>query len=209
MRHIRQVGHGRLSSGRAFLSAALWLAFLGSAPQQVQQESPAISSSDARLDSLVTAVQSLTLAHDSLIARLDAEPDTGTVSTGLQATASEARRFGLRSLLAFVLVILAFVAVRSVTWLLDRRAERNASRRLLYKRLVPIVRVLIWAIAVVLVLRRVFGFETSTLVTAGAALGVAIGRRAGHPEEHIWRTRDHRGSSLPGGGQDRRERDLW
>ncbi len=132
--------------------------------------------SDARLDSLVAAVQSLTRSQDSLVRALAVRADTvETLGANLQTTAEDARRLGIRSLLAFIVIVLASFAVRASTWLLDRLAERNAARRLLYKRLVPIVRVFIWALAVVTVLRWVFGLEARTLLAAGAALGVAIG----------------------------------
>ncbi len=131
-----------------------------------------------RIDSLAAEIRRLSAAQDSLRAALERRGGVrgeSQLDRGLQATADQARRFGFRTLLAFLLMVFAFLLIRGITWLLDLLAERSAARRLLYKRLVPIVRVVIWAAAVTLILKGVYDLDARTLLTAGAAIGVAIG----------------------------------
>lgn len=133
----------------------------------------------ARLDSLADAIRDLARSQDSISVLLDrvvaAEDTASTLPGDLETTAQEARRFGLRTAIALVLLGLTFLFIRVVTWILDLLAERHATRRLLYKRLVPIIRVLVWAIAAFVIIRGVYALEARTLVAAGAAIGVAVG----------------------------------
>ncbi|MDX1394012.1 MAG: mechanosensitive ion channel family protein [Gemmatimonadota bacterium] len=139
----------------------------------VAQEAVADPQLPTTLDSLVAAIARLERSQDSLIAELAGRRDSAAASLG--AVPEGIRGIGLRTAVSFLILILAFGVVRLASWILDRLAERNATRRLLYKRLVPIVRVFIWAATVVVVLRVVFGLEARTLLAAGAAIGVAIG----------------------------------
>ena len=91
-----------------------------------------------------------------------------------QATES-ARRWGVQSLMAVLLLVLTHFMIRGASWVLTRLAERNARRRLLYLRLEPIVRTVFWTIAIFIVLGAVFRIDATTLLAAGAALGVAVG----------------------------------
>lgn len=86
-----------------------------------------------------------------------------------------ARNFGLRALGAVLVLVLTFFAIKGVAFILETFAERNAERRLLYKRLVPIFRVLLWAFALYLVIRWIFAVDAQGLFAAAAAIGVAIG----------------------------------
>lgn len=131
-----------------------------------------LESIDARLDSLMSRVDELS-SIEGILTRLAGEDPA--VDEGLEDTADRARAWGLATLVAIVFLAFAWLLVRATSWLLDLLAERNAARRLLYKRLVPIARVLIWVVFVIIILRGVFGFQADTLLAAGAAVGVAIG----------------------------------
>jgi small-conductance mechanosensitive channel len=86
-----------------------------------------------------------------------------------------ARSFGLRALGAVLVLVLTFFLIKGVAFVLEALAERNAERRLLYKRLVPIIRVLLWATALYVVLRGIFDVDAQGLFAAAAAIGVAVG----------------------------------
>jgi small-conductance mechanosensitive channel len=103
-----------------------------------------------------------------------AEAQTERAGT-LQEVGDTARSFGLRALGAVLVLVLTFFLVKGVAFLLDTLSERNAERRLLYKRLIPIVRVVMWATALFVVMRGIFNVDAQGLLAAAAAIGVAIG----------------------------------
>ena len=100
----------------------------------------------------------------------DASPE-GT----LQEVGLTARNLGLRVLGAILVLVLTFFLIKGVAYVLDTLAERNAERRLLYKRVVPIARVLLWGVGLYVVLRGIFGIGAQGLFAAAAAIGVAVG----------------------------------
>ena len=96
-------------------------------------------------------------------------------SATLREVGDTARNFGLRALVAVLVLVLTFFLVKGVAFVLEALSERNAERRLLYKRLIPIVRVVLWALALYVVLRGIFNVDAQGLLAAAAAIGVAIG----------------------------------
>jgi len=75
-----------------------------------------------------------------------------------------------------VLVIIIFnLLVRGTVWVLDRLAERSVNQRLFYKRLVPLVRLVLWLFAAYLIVRVIFRVDAQGVVAAAAAIGVAVG----------------------------------
>ena len=175
----RGAGSG-LRSGRVL---ACILAMLGVGPLHAQDSAavttpPPVTADEAvlaRLDSLATTIRGLTAAQDSLAAVVAGSLEGPSRPSDLEGTAAEARRLLFPSLLALFVLALAFLVVRSISWLLDVLSERSARRRLLYKRLVPIALVMVWALAIVFILRVIFGLDGQTLLAAGAGLGVVIG----------------------------------
>ena len=127
-------------------------------------------------DSLITLVLGLSTRVDSLAASIpvEAEPDSVTSALSLP-DAPEFRFVGLRILWTLVVLAATALLVRSLAFVLEALAERNAERRLFYKRLVPLVRLLSWIIAVIVVARIVWSVDAQGLVAAGAAGAVAIG----------------------------------
>lgn len=100
---------------------------------------------------------------------------TDDTSPTLREVGETARSFGLRALGAVLVLVLTFFLIKGVAFVLEGLAERNAERRLLYKRLVPIVRVLLWAAALFVVMRGIFHVDAQGLLAAAAAIGVAVG----------------------------------
>ena len=105
--------------------------------------------------------------------------DTADVSEQLQAAAKETARdvgrLSLRVLLALLVMIGAFWLVKLAVKALEVLAERSATRRLFFKKLVPSVRLLIWSAAIYYVVAGVFRISAQDLLLAAAAIGVAIG----------------------------------
>lgn len=93
----------------------------------------------------------------------------------LEEAKDTARAFGLRLFGATLVLILTFFLIKGVAFILERLAEQSAERRLLFKRIVPIARVLLWAASLYVVLRGIFDVNAQGLIAAAAAIGVAIG----------------------------------
>jgi small-conductance mechanosensitive channel len=93
----------------------------------------------------------------------------------LQDAAQTARSYGLRAFWALVVLMLTFLVVNATVYVLNALSERSAERRLFFKRLVPIARIVLWTFAFYFVIRVVFAVDARGLLAATAAVGVAIG----------------------------------
>jgi small-conductance mechanosensitive channel len=91
-----------------------------------------------------------------------------------QARAS-ARGFGVGVAWSVLAIVLFNYLIASLVWLLDTLAERSPDRRLFYKRLAPIVRILLWLFAAYLIVAVIFDVEAQNLIAATAAFSVAVG----------------------------------
>ena len=145
----------------------------------------------AELATLRAAVLGLAAQRDSLVRALDDRPtrvDTvvmrDTTARGraqealdeVAGTATDALQdFVPKLLISIVLLIIALYIVRGFEWLLEALAAQSAERRLFYKKLIPIVRLLVWAFAVYLIIAAVFQVPANSLLAAAAAVGVAVG----------------------------------
>lgn len=139
----------------------------------------------AALDSLRAEIARLTGAvaalerreRDGLTGRLF-RPDT-TAAADTTATAERLRetagQFGMRLVFAILLLLVTALVIRALVQLLETLAARSVTQRLFFKKLVPIVRLLLWSITVYIVLAGIFGLDRSSLLAAATALGVAIG----------------------------------
>ena len=85
------------------------------------------------------------------------------------------QNIGTRVFWAIVLLVLFYLVNKAIVWLLDRLAERSAERRLFYKRLVPLARILVWSFGLYVIIRFVFRVDAQSLLAATAAIGVAVG----------------------------------
>jgi small-conductance mechanosensitive channel len=93
----------------------------------------------------------------------------------VRATANDVRYFGLRTIWAIILLLVSWIVIRAIVWLLNTLAERTAARRLFFKKLIPIARLLVWALAAYYIVTSVFNVDRTGLLAATAALGVGIG----------------------------------
>jgi small-conductance mechanosensitive channel len=102
------------------------------------------------------------------------ENTDGTGQALAEATLT-AKNFGLRVFWAVVVVIVAAQLSKLSIFVLERLSERSARRRLLFKRMIPITRLLFWGIALYLIVRGIFNVNAQGLLAAAAAIGVAVG----------------------------------
>ncbi len=134
----------------------------------------------ALLMSVLARQSRLEVRNDSLRRALTvARRDTSSVAEQLQNTAKEAgetiKGLGVKAFFSILVLILAAYAIRFSVWLLNSLAAQNAEQALRYKRFIPIVRILTWAVAAYLVISVIIGLTGEQLIAASAAAGVAIG----------------------------------
>ena len=108
---------------------------------------------------------------------LPADSARGIGASGqvLGQAGQQVRSFGVGVVWSIVVVILFNISIRALVWVLDTLAERNASRRLFYKRLVPIIRIVLWVFAAYLIISVIFRVDAQGIFAAAAAVGVAVG----------------------------------
>ena len=154
----------------------------GCAPEE-PTDAPMLVDSTAVLDA--AAVQGTLPADepmDASGAAVDAQntvSDTPTGARRVGETLGQAgdvvQNIGMRIFWAIVILVLFHLVNKAIVWLLDRLSERRAERRLFYKRMVPLARVLIWSIGLYVIIRFVFQVNAQSLFAATAAIGVAVG----------------------------------
>lgn len=93
----------------------------------------------------------------------------------IAALGTGVQEYGGKTILAILVVIGSFFLIRGAIWLLETLSERSAARRLFYKKLVPIGRLLIWGITIYVILAEVYQVDRRGLLAAMTAIGVAIG----------------------------------
>jgi small-conductance mechanosensitive channel len=152
---------------------------------------------EARLDRLLAGQESLSRRLDSLAAlgtaagpvgpsdsvRVDASPtadpaaaaDTGEAAGRLGAAREQVRNFGFGVVWSVIVMVIINFVVRGLVWIMDTLAERNARRRLFYKRLVPIIRIVLWVFAAYFIVHVIFQVDAQGIIAAAAAVGVAVG----------------------------------
>ncbi len=122
----------------------------------------------ARLDRLTAEVERLSAASASQV-------PADSILPGVRDAAEGLRFLGLRTVVAAFIFALTWVVVRLGVWLLEAIAERRSQHRLRVKRLVPVLRLAAWLVAVYYVISVVYQVDRSGLLAASAALGVGIG----------------------------------
>ncbi len=132
----------------------------------------------AQNDSLARALAERPARVDTIVVR-DTTARRNTAQETVERVGQEAKdaiqNFVPKLLVSILLLIAALYLLRGLVWLLEALAARTAERRLFYKRLVPIVRLLVWALAVYLVIAAIFQIPANSLLAAAAAIGVAVG----------------------------------
>ena len=135
---------------------------------------------DAELDSLRREIEAL---RALVTARPPAPPsdtaraaaDTLSVTERLRDTAQGLQFVGFRIFWAALVLVLTFFVIKGIVRLLETLSEQSATRRLFFKKLIPIVRLLTWTAAIYYVIAGVFRVNQGQLLAASAAIGVAVG----------------------------------
>jgi len=103
------------------------------------------------------------------------ESDVTDANGGDGTTLQDVRSYGFRFAAAILVFLLTFVTIKGVVYVLETLAERSAEHRLLYKRIIPIARIFLWAVALYIVLKGIFSIDARSLLAAATAIGVAVG----------------------------------
>lgn len=93
----------------------------------------------------------------------------------LKEAGNVAQSLGLRVFWAVVVLVLTYFVVRGVGYVLESLAERSARRRPFFKRLLSLLHILLWTLAIYLVLRGIFEMTAEGLVAAAAVVSIVIG----------------------------------
>ena len=161
-----------------------------SAPPEVSEPTVAEAGQEAPSsvqDSAGIQLETLVLTQERILARLDslqaAAPSATTADTSsaalsaldLEEAREEVRGLGVGIFWSIVIIIVFHFLIRILVWALEALAEQRVRRRLAFKALIPISRMVLWAIAAYLILRTVFRVDAQGILAASAALGVALG----------------------------------
>lgn len=189
----RGVVHGRRL---VWLAAALLLAGCrpgaGPADERGPPVQPAtVAAPTTAADSVAVALTGIMATQERILARLDsmeaAGPAAEAAGTGdsapgdqaggidLEEARDEVTNLGLAIFWSILVLVLFRFAIRGVIWILETLAERSVRRRLTFKWLIPITRMLLWGVAAYLIVRTIFRVDAQGILAASAALGVALG----------------------------------
>ncbi|WP_456429648.1 mechanosensitive ion channel family protein [Rhodocaloribacter sp.] len=140
----------------------------------------ALAPTRAALDSLRREIEGLRALVTARPPALPADTsraaaDTLSVGDRLRDTAQGLQFVGFRIFWAALVLILTFFVIKGVVRLLETLAEQSATRRLFFKKLIPIIRLFTWSAAIYYVIAGVFRVNQGQLLAASAAIGVAIG----------------------------------
>ena len=126
--------------------------------------------------------------QERILARLDsleaagtaagAEPDSSAneaAGIDLEGARDEVTSLGYGIFWSIVVLLVFHFAIRAVIWVLETLSERSGTRRLTFKWLIPITRMLLWAIAGYLIVSTIFRVDAQGILAASAALGLALG----------------------------------
>ena len=139
-------------------------------------------------DSLAVTLTGIMTAQERILARLDsmeaarpaartegAAPTGETGGIDLEEARDEVTNLGLSIFWSILVLILFRFLIRGLIWILETLAERSVRRRLTFKWLIPITRMLLWGVAAYLIVRQIFRVDAQGILAASAALGVALG----------------------------------
>lgn len=87
----------------------------------------------------------------------------------------QVQSFGVGVVWSVIVVIIFNLLIRGVVWGLNQLSEQSVKRRLFFKRLVPIIRIVLWIFAAYLIVSVIFQVDRQGLFAAATAIGVAIG----------------------------------
>jgi small-conductance mechanosensitive channel len=127
------------------------------------------------LDFLAAGTADRSLQPPETTGQMSPADSAGRAGEILSLGAEQVQHWGFRIVVATLFLILTGGFIRLVIWVLDKLAERNAKRRLFFKRLVPIARISLWFLAILFASMVILRIEAQGLIAAGAAVGVAVG----------------------------------
>ena len=193
---LRGVAHGRRL---VWLAAALLLSGCRPGAGPADEQGPPVQRATdpgptTAADSVAVALTGIMATQERILARLDsmeaASPTAGTAEadgTGdaapgdqaggidLEEARDEVTNLGFAIFWSILVLVLFRFAIRGVIWILETLAERSVRRRLTFKWLIPITRMLLWGVAAYLIVRTIFRVDAQGILAASAALGVALG----------------------------------
>ncbi len=165
-------------------------------PGALTQSSPQQPPSPTTIDSLAARLAEISAAQQLILSRLDALQGGAVPGTTLQQPAAspqeppdsaaglelpdleeateDVQSIGLGIALSLLVILVFHFLIRVLIWVLETLAERSTARRLSFKWLIPITRMVFWGIAVFLIVNNIFQVDAQGLIAAGAALGVGI-----------------------------------
>ena len=147
--------------------------------QEAEAQPTAAEDSPAATLTGIMAVQERILARlDSMAAAGAPAGDSAADQTGgidLEEARDEVTNLGLAIFWSILVLVLFRFVIRGLIWILETLAERSVRRRLTFKWLIPITRMLLWGIAAYLIIRTIFRVDAQGILAASAALGVALG----------------------------------
>ena len=148
----------------------------------------AIAPGAPAIDSLAARLTEIMAAQERILDRLElmeAAGAEGTVSADtvvdegqgldLEEARDEVQSLGVSIFWSLVVLVVFHFLIRALIWILETLAERSVRRRLTFKWLIPITRMLLWGLAGYLIVRTIFRVDAQGLLAASAALGVALG----------------------------------
>ena len=123
--------------------------------QEIRPAADTLAAVAQPADNLATALMALATA----ISAYTEQAATASPVVSLQEAGKTAQHLGLRVFWALVVLTLTAFLIKGLVYVLILLSERNAKQRLLFKRLVPILRILLWALAFFIVLRGIFQLD--------------------------------------------------
>ncbi|HHU57062.1 MAG TPA: mechanosensitive ion channel family protein, partial [Bacteroidales bacterium] len=79
---------------------------------------------------------------------------------------------------ALVLLVVAYLFIRLLVRILEAFAEKSAQVRITIKSVVPVVRIVLWTLFLVAIIKGVFNPPLETLLALGASVAIAVGLAA-------------------------------
>ena len=171
--HALETGHGRTAPEDSMRTFFAWVQ---DEIQRQELSTEVLRRGALQIEEMDAANLDTLVLHQAVdligLIQADVRGYAGTYHDGIE---SGVEYYGIRAAMAMLLLLLAFGAVRASTWLLDTFSERSARRRLFFKRLNPVARLVIWIIMIYIILAHVFELNQTSLLAATAAVGVAVG----------------------------------
>lgn len=176
----------RISILALLLVTAGWIRPGGVNAQNQATTDSIIEEAQAEGDSVLVQIDSLLEVRmarlDSLTAEMNQEEAPGVDEESEFASEGERALAELNEIISFskiILIIFFLVASYSITLflsrLLDNLSEKMSQHRLRIKRLIPILRIVVWTLAIYVIIVGIISPPYSTIITVMASVGIAVG----------------------------------